>query len=369
MKKGFVIFLLLISYFFYSCEKNSMDAPKWQDGGNQYQGDIGFGVSGLLFENNLVMWSRENSGSRSELFPQIYFTRTDAANYPVWGSFPNDLLVSGGVPRDGIPALVNPESVEPSSSSLSYLKDTDLVLGLVLNGEVKAYPHNILWHHEIINDQVGGKTVIMSFCPLTGTGILFNKPHRVNLIDRLELMPVIETTWAKWKELYPETKVISKNTGFNRDYTIYPYNNYRDENSNPLFVLQSGNIDTRYPPKHIVLGVHIDDVQKAYPFSELNGTPVLNDEVNGKEVLVVSDIKNHLAVPFARRVGGQLLSFELISDNPFSMKDRETGSTWNIMGVALSGPNLGEKLEQIPAHNAFWFAWAAFWSQTEVHTN
>jgi hypothetical protein len=86
----------------------------------------------------------------------------------------------------------------------------------------------------------------------------------------------------------------------------------------------------------------------------------------------VSDLRHQLVLPYDRSVGGQVLSFELIVDDPFIiqdfiMRDRETGSTWNILGKAISGPKVGEELAQIPAHNAFWFAWAAFWPHTEVY--
>ncbi len=326
----------------------------------------GFGVSGLLFENNLVMWFRENDSRRSELFPQMYFTRADAKDFPVWGTFPTDFMISGGVPRDGIPALVNPKFVSPGSPEASYLRDSDLVLGAVINGEVRAYPENILWWHEIANDAIGGHDVLMTLCPLTGTGLFLRKPADGTPIDKLELLPVIETTWAKWKELYPQTTVISSNTGFDRNYTVYPYGGYRNEHTNPLFVLHSRDFDRRFPAKRPLLGLLVDDVQKAYLFSRLRGKPVINDQVNGKDVLIVSDWSARLAIPYERTVNGQLLSFELGSEGPLRMTDKETGSVWNIKGEAISGPLAGAKLTQIPAYNAFWFAWSVFWPQTEV---
>lgn len=329
-------------------------------------GKTGFGVSGLLFENNLVMWDRENQGSRSELFPQMYFTRADAANFPTWNSFPSNHMVSGGVPRDGIPALTKPKFVAPASSEASYVRNTDIILGAVINGEAKAYPENILWWHEIVNDEIGGQQVMMTFCPLTGTGLFFRAPEHSAQVDRLELLPVIETTWAKWKELYPATTVISENTGFNRDYTSYPYGNYRSEQTGPLFPLRTRSLDNRFPPKHIVLGLIAGNVQKAYPFSKLAGKPVVNDQFNGRAVLVVSDLSAKLAIPYDRNMNGQILTFTLKNANPFEMTDYETGSVWNMKGEATSGLLAGTKLNQIPAYNAFWFAWSVFWPSTEI---
>ncbi|MDE2725952.1 MAG: DUF3179 domain-containing (seleno)protein, partial [Gemmatimonadota bacterium] len=88
--------------------------------------------------------------------------------------FPKDRILSGGVPPDGIPALTDPQFVELTSSEAAYLSDEDLVLGVVLNGEAKAYPHNMGWWHEIINDVVGEHPIVVSFCPLTGTGLIFS---------------------------------------------------------------------------------------------------------------------------------------------------------------------------------------------------
>ena len=88
--------------------------------------------------------------------------------------FPKDRILSGGVPPDGIPALTDPQFVELTSSEAAYLSDEDLVLGVVLNGIAKAYPHNMGWWHEIINDVVGEQPIVVSFCPLTGTGLIFN---------------------------------------------------------------------------------------------------------------------------------------------------------------------------------------------------
>ena len=196
--------------------------------------------------------------------------------------------------------------------------------------------------------------------------MLFRSPDNGNTIDQLELLPVVETTWGMWKELYPETKVISGRTGFNRDYTLYPYSNYRSANTSPLFPLQTASLDERFPAKHMVLGLIESDVQKAYPFSVISANPVNNDVVNGREVLVISNPTFKLAIPYDRTVDGQVLSFELVSREPFRMTDNETGSVWNMKGEAISGQLSGAKLNQIPAHNAFWFAWAVFWPQTQV---
>jgi hypothetical protein len=240
MKKH-LLYFLLISLSLYAACNNDNSANPLDDNANGSSGKAGFGVSGLLFENNLVMWDREHQGSRSEFFPQMYFTRADAANFPTWGSFPSGQMVSGGVPRDGIPALTNPKFVEPASSEAGYVRNTDIVLGAVINGEAKAYP-----------------------------------------------------------------------------------------------------------------------------FSKLSGKPVVNDQINGRDVVIVSELSAKLAIPYDRSVNGQLLNFTLSSTNSFQMTDNETNSVWNIKGEAVSGSLAGAKLKQIPAYNAFWFAWSVFWPSTQI---
>lgn len=359
-----VCLITSLGIFATNCSENRSTGPNILIGPPT---DVGFGVSGLLFENNLILWYRENSGPRTELFSQMYFTRLDQANFPVWGSFPSEHLVSGGVARDGILALVDPEFVEPNSPEASYLKDDDIVLGAIINGEAKAYPHNILWWHEVANDQIGGMAVFMTFCPLTGSGILFKTPANGNTVGQLTMLPVIETTWRKWKELYPDTKVISSQTGIDRDYTRYPYGDYRTENTFPLFSLRTASINNKFLPKQMVLGLIAGDQQKAYSFSRLSATPVVNDSLGNRQVLIVSDITEQLAISYDRRVNGQVLTFALVESAPFQMKDLETESIWNIKGEALSGPMAGEQLRQLPAYNAFWFAWAVFWPQTAIY--
>jgi len=86
-------------------------------------------------------------------------------------TFPYGAIFSGGPPRDGIPALTNPPFTDASSAS--YLAEEDLVLGVVIGGEARAYPHNIGWWHEIVNDRVNGFPISVTFCPLTSTGLVF----------------------------------------------------------------------------------------------------------------------------------------------------------------------------------------------------
>ena len=331
--------------------------------------------------------------------------------------FPFDLVQSGGPGKDGIPALTDPSFVDASSGGAGYLLDSDLVLGVVINGEAKAYPHNIGWWHEIVNDVVGGQPVVVSLCPLTSTGMVFDGRGKdgsritagvsgllfnSNLImydrrdgdtlypqmiskgvsgpktgDELTLMPVVETTWGYWKQLYPNAKVVSGVTGtYNTSqYRNYPYGGYRRANEGPFFptfpAVEDNPTSRLFAPKEMTLGVRFGEIAKAYPFSVMGDEAVINDTVAGNPVVVAFYAREQLAIPYSPQVGTQTLTFEKVTSRdpvyPFLMVDKETGTTWDLKGEAIAGVLKGERLEQVPAHNAFWFAWATFWQKTEVY--
>ena len=333
--------------------------------------------------------------------------------------FPMNRLISGGVAKDGIPALTDPDFVRAGSAYATYLLDEDLVLGVYLDGVAKAYPHNIGWHHEIVNDVASDRALVVTLCPLTGTGMVFDGQGEGNgrlelgvsgllfnnnlvMYDRrfedtlypqmthigirgygteqeLTLMPVVETTWGNWKRIHPGTLIVSSgSTGMYRPerYSTYPYTGYREPASAPMFPLfpepDDNPIVHDYPPKEIVLGVRFGNVAKAYPFSQMgDDRSVINDRVADQNVLVVYDAAARMALPFRRDLGNLTLNFEKVPSTDrrfdFLMRDLETGTTWNLLGQALAGELRGNQLYQIPAHNAFWFAWATFWQDTAVY--
>lgn len=171
-------------------------------------------------------------------------------------------IMKGGPPRDGIPAIDRPRY--RSADQVRYLNDDDLVLGLVHNGVAKAYPTRVLVWHEIVNTDFNGDPVVVTFCPLCGTGLAFSAIQNNRELDfgvsgllynsdllmydrqteglwsqipgkaitgtlagtRLERLPVIHLTWAEWKKQYPDSLILSKDTGYNRDYSRAPYSGY-----------------------------------------------------------------------------------------------------------------------------------------------
>ena len=175
------------------------------------------------------------------------------------------------------------------------------------------------------------------------------------------VLPSIEITWRGWKDLHPDTRVISGTTGFSRDYTQYPYDLYEDPDAPPL--LATSLIDARRQPKERVLGVpgRTPGASVAFPFFALAdaGDRVAAQQiVDGKPTLVLWDTAAAGAAAFDPRVDGQELTFE-VQDGDF--RDAQTGSTWRLDGLSVAGPLAGEQLTPIAdAFVSFWFAWSNF---------
>jgi len=272
---------------------------------------------------------------------------------------PEAEIFSGGPPKDGIPSLDHPKFVKVAQAH--FLRDEDQVLALKRNGIAKAYPLRILNWHEIVNDRFGDEGVIITYCPLCGSGtaseakvagkflqfgvsgLLYNSD--VLMYDRqtqslwsqilsqavtgpmkgtlLPAVAVTHTTWADWRNRHPDTLVLDTNTGFNRNYQANPYDGYERESSImfPVRFRSEG-----YHPKEQVLGLVLDGEAKAYPFVELaKGSGEVNDVLAGKNIRV--------------RYSHNYKSAEV----------------FDAEGNALPGITL------------FWFAWYAFHPQTDIY--
>ncbi len=317
---------------------------------------------------------------------------------------------SGGVPPQGIPELSNPELVGADGVA-DYLVDNDRVIGFFIDGQAYAAPHNILWFHEIINFDLGGERLAVTYCPLTGSSLAFDRDvvggaefavsgllFQNNLVmfekkrgaslwpqmarragcgvrfgTPLTMFPVIEMTWGGWKRLHPDTRVVSSNTGFIRNYTdyAYPFGDY-EVPDNPAVLDRRIPLDPRRPPKERVLGIPARTGLGgiAFPFGALGdtGKPVraVHETVGGEEVVVFWDEAAQSAMAYYPRHAGQRLTF---SESDGKLVDAETGSVWKVTGRAVSGPKAGARLEPVAeAYVAFWFAWAAFHPETRLWT-
>lgn len=297
----------------------------------------------LLMHVTCIAWSVERNG----------FDLSDAL-------VPITEIHGGGPAKDGIPALDHPAFI--AADQADFLTPDERVLAISRHGIAKAYPIAILNWHEVVNDRFGSEPVVVTFCPLCGTGMAFLATVEGRVLDfgvsgllynsdvllydrqtqslwsqimttaivgpmkgrRLTMAPVAHTTWADWRQRHPKTLVLSPNTGHQRDYSRDPYAGYA-QSEQVMFPLRFNN--RRFHPKESVIGVELDGRFKAYPFSELERTQT----------------------PFTDRIGERSVRVEYDAAH-------------------RSGRVFDADEQEIPSVIGFWFAWYAFHPETEVYT-
>lgn len=332
------------------------------------------------------------AGSSEESDNQIISSNDDAGTKAI---VPLDQIVSGGPPRDGIPSIDSPKFVSTEDAGL---QDSDLVLGLNINGDIRAYPLNILVWHEIVNDEVGGTPVAVTYCPLCFTNQVFHstidnqtvefgtsgKLYNSNLVmyDRtseslwsqalgqaivgehagkeLERIPFDVAFWREWKALYPESKVLSQDTGFGRPYSVDPYGNYYTD---PNILFPVSHRDDRLGPKEIVVGLENEGVYRAYPIQQIEDNHIINDEIGDRKIALMS-FYPFMVRAYDRSVDGLVLDFQY---NDGKVIDTQTSSIWNFEGEAIEGEMKGKQLVRLPFDEGFWFTWVAFHPETSLH--
>ncbi|MEM6697053.1 MAG: DUF3179 domain-containing protein [Bacteroidota bacterium] len=316
---------------------------------------------------------------------------------------PQNEIRDGGPGKDGIPSIDNPAFI--NVSDVDFLSDDDLVVGVKVEDEIRVYPHIILDWHEIVNDQLEDLALCLNYCPLTGTAIGWNRTidgrvttfgvsgllYNTNLIpyDRLtdsnwsqmrldcvegelkgksaELYPVVETTWKNWKISYPNSKVLSLNTGFNRQYGRYPYGDYRTSDQ---LIFPVSNNDNRLPAKERVLGIIVENEVKVYRFESVSKgvNNVIQEKVKDKDIVVFgSQQSNYLVAYEARTVDGATLNFTALDGDGEAVATDNEGNEWNVFGEAISGSRKGEKLFPTRSYIGYFFSWGAFYPQLEIY--
>ena len=178
----------------------------------------------------------------------------------------------------------------------------------------------------------------------------------------LEIVPVIQTTWQQWLNLHPDTLVLDKRGAYRGD----TYEGYYSGGS--AGILGEANKDDRLPRKELVMGMVASGLAKAYPFSVISEQTVINDHFAGEAVVTFEPISESGAA-FERRLDGRTLTFEPAAQRQgiTLMRDLETGSLWQVLtGQAVEGPLFGQRLERLPSHYSFWFAWSDFHPTTKL---
>ena len=282
---------------------------------------------------------------------------------------------------------------------MNFLDDQALVIGMIHDGVAKAYPHPILDWHEITNDNIGDRSFALTYCPLTGTGIAWDrvingkvttfgvsgKLYNTNLIpfDRetesywsqirmdcingplinseIRTYPIVETTWETWREAFPNSLVQNTNTGFARDYTRYPYGDYRTNNANIIFPLTFE--DTRLPAKERVLGVITQTTKKVYSIELFGAGRVIEDNIDGEDVLVIgSEEDNYIII--VEKPGDA--DFEFLADElPYIAAD-SGGNRISLSGAVDRASGVTEVLARPNAFIGYFFSFGAFYEGLEV---
>ncbi|NTU65884.1 MAG: DUF3179 domain-containing protein, partial [Chloroflexi bacterium] len=240
-------------------------------------------------------------------------------------SIPYSEILSGGPPKDGIPAIDDPRFVGMAAAD-EWLKPIEPVILLDVNGEARAYPIQILMWHEIVSDTIGGVPVAVTFCPLCNTAIVFDRRIDERVLDfgttgrlrysnlimydrqteswwqqaggdaiageltgqQLKFVPASIIAWADFKANFPDGQVLSRETGFDRSYGRNPYLGYDDVN-NPPFLYRGPPTPDRLPPVARVLTIDLNGEAVAYPYAVLQEQRVINDSVGGEDVVVLWD--------------------------------------------------------------------------------
>lgn len=300
-------------------------------------------------------------------------------------------IVWGGVKKDGIPALDHPDFIDAASAT--WMTDDELVFGVSIKGDVRAYPERILAWHEMVNDIVGEIPVSLSYCTLCGSAILYDgrashgksytfgssgflyrsnklmydrqtqtlwsqltgEPVLGPLVSRriapLRVLPLLSTTWREWLTRNPGTRVLSLRTGHVRDYR--PGAAYGKYLASPgtMFPVWKKAPDT-LEVKEWVLVVNVEGSRKIYPIDELQRAGLVHDRIGVHEVVLVMERAYFTAGRRFRRDGEVL-------------EDQISGERFLIGEEELVSPG-GTRLKRLPAHRAFWFGAYAFYPGTEV---
>ena len=304
-----------------------------------------------------------------------------------------DEITWGGVRKDGIPALTNPKLIEAKEAD--YLRDRDLVFGISINGDTRAYPYGIMDWHEMFNDVIGGVPVSLAYCTLCGSGILYktkrsdNKPNFIfgssgflyrsnklmydqethtlwnqfsgkpvvgpltNSGIELEVLPVVTTSWKEWKTQYPDTKVLDLDTGYHRDYTPgTAYGAYFNGNDLmfPAYV-----DDHSLQQKEEVFGLRISGAKKAWPLKQFETPQAINDSIGIIPIVIIGNA----ATKTVRAYRSEGKKFILTKDNKLITDNQE----WEITEKELIGPDK-QTLARLPGHIAYWFAWSGYFPDT-----
>ena len=317
------------------------------------------------------------------------------------------------LPPDAIPSIDAP-NFDTIDAAEAWLAPAEPVIAFTHNGDARAYPLHILTWHEIVNDVVGDEPVIVTYCPLCNSAIVFSrtvdgavrefgvsgKLRRSDLImyDRtneslwqqftgeaivgvdvgtvLDFLPAQIVSFEEFAAAHPGGMVLNQDTGHFRNYGQNPYVYYDTQERMVVSVPEFD--DTRLDAKERVLAVELNGESAAFAWRALSELVVIEAEIGGQAVVafwqpgalsalddafIVGSRNVGSAGAFIPVLDGERLAFE---QRDGAIVDIGTGSTWNVLGQAVDGPLAGSQLEQVVSGSHFWFAWSVFKPETRV---
>jgi hypothetical protein len=351
-------------------------------------------ITGIAMESGMI--SEDSSLPYSDQSKAVSLNSSEDVSTTAGGkkyTVHPDELVQGCPGMDCIPSIDDPKYVEAEEAD--WLDSGERIIGLEIDNKSKAYPLSILSRHEIVNDRVAGEPVAVTYCPLCRSGVTYSrdvngeilefgvsgKLHEANLVmydrqtesywsqisgkaivgekvpQKLDLIFSSITTWEEWISGHPEAEVLSRDTG------IYPasayegsaYSGYRDSESVGFGVK---NLDDRLPPKKLVHGIKISNTSKAYTEDILEQKRFIQDEIEGKTVLIFKHPEDGSVTALAKN--DTELEFKLADEH---IEDSE-GGHWSFEGEKL---NSEASVERVIPQGFYWFAWSNFNPETKLY--
>ncbi len=321
-------------------------------------------------------------------------------------------LVSGGPPPDGIPSINEPKF--DRARDVDYLASREPVLALEIGGVARAYPVQVLIWHEIVIDTVGRVPVVVTYCPLCNSALAFDRRAAGRVLNfgvsgrlynsdlvmfdrqtrslwpqiegravagvltgtKLRAYPVQTVPWGEWRDAHPDDLVLNRDTGYDRAYGQNPYKAYDQPNTKPF--LLDVDPDGRLPAKARIVGLGEGRDAVAVTADRLLRDGTLELSVAGSPVVLFAEpgqasALDRASIASGRDVGATGAFSPLLSGRHLTFVrrdgafvDRQTGTTWSVLGRAERGPLTGSRLRPVTLVDTFWFAWALFQPATRI---
>ena len=361
------------------------------------------------YPDAITRWVRRMASEPRPVEPSAMPPRhLDAETFPV-SLVPRERIVWGGVAPDAIPAIDDPDFEQ--ASSVDWLDDREAVLVLQHEGEPRAYPIQVLMWHEIVNDEVDGRPVAVTYCPLCNSGVAFDRTVDGRTLDfgtsgslylsalvmydrqteslwthfdgravvgrlagaELEMLPMSTVAWGDFRQAHPDAEVLSRETGYDRPYGRNAYRGY-DQGDEPLGGFFPGAVDPRQAGMARVVGFGDGDEAVAVLTEYLAEVGVVNLELDGRPVVAwhvpgTASALHRDRVADGDDVGATGVFFtdgSVFSRDGTELVDDATGTRWNVLGEAVNGPRKGERLEPVTHLDTFWFAWSSYRPETAL---